>query len=120
MLDVTAWEALLIAVQKRINHESYNTWFRPLSFDRFEGSAIRIQVPDQVFEDWILNNYRDVLDDSMEEIALTGYEIRFEVCARPASAGSQPGMPSPGAQRPAPPMTDNRAATQLTPPILCR
>lgn len=107
-----AWDALLTAVQKRVNHESYNTWFRPLSLDRFEGNTIQVQVPDQVFEDWILNNYRDVLDESMEEIALAGYEIRFEVCVRPA--GTEPlegGHATPFVQRSVQATADNRRVT---------
>jgi len=120
--DGAAWDALLTAVQKRVNHESYNTWFRPLSLDRFDEKTIRVQVPDQVFEDWILNNYRDVLDDSMEEIALAGYEIRFEVCARPAAVES-PGSPESMAggtaaptQRPLLPTADHWTTTPSTAP----
>jgi chromosomal replication initiator protein len=116
--DGAAWDALLTAVQKRVNHESYNTWFRPLSLERFDGNTIRVQVPDRVFEDWILNNYRDVLDDSMEEVALAGYEIRFEVCMRPAAAESPEltagGTAAPTGQRPVHPTADNRTATPST------
>src|SRR5262249_34667918 len=36
-------------------------------------------VPDRVFEDWILNNYRDVVDESLDEAGLSGYSIGFEV-----------------------------------------
>jgi chromosomal replication initiator protein len=92
--DETNWEALLTALQKRVNHESYNTWFRPITFDRFDEKTIRVQVPDRVFEDWILNNYRDVLDDSLEEASLGGFEIQFEVCLSPSGEMADPKGPS--------------------------
>ncbi|MFZ4793977.1 MAG: chromosomal replication initiator protein DnaA [Blastocatellia bacterium] len=81
------WSTLISAVERRVNHESFGTWFNPITLDRIEDGAIWLRVPDRVFEDWILNNYRDVLDEAMEESGLTGLEIRFEVSARPASTG---------------------------------
>ena len=81
------WSTLISAVERRVNHESFGTWFNPITLDRIEDGAIWLRVPDRVFEDWILNNYRDVLDEAMEESGLAGLEIRFEVSARPASTG---------------------------------
>lgn len=85
------WSVLISAVEKRVNHESFGTWFNPITLDRIEDGAIWLRVPDRVFEDWILNNYRDVLDEAMEESGLNGLEIRFEVSTRPLpSAQSRP------------------------------
>ena len=75
------WESVLSAVEKRINHESFTTWFKPITFIGSDPSTIHLRIPDQVFEDWILNNYRDVLEESLEEADLIGREINFEVSA---------------------------------------
>src|SRR5438876_5216680 len=40
-----------------------------------------LKVPARVFEDWILNNYRDVLEESLQEADLAGREISFEVAS---------------------------------------
>src|SRR5262244_10025 len=79
MSEVNVWDAVLSAIEKRINHESFTTWFKPITFIGKEGVTIRLGVPDRVFEDWILNNYRDVIDESLEEASLSGYSINFEV-----------------------------------------
>src|SRR5215831_18957076 len=79
MSEVNVWESVLTAIEKRINHESFTTWFKPITFLGGEGITIHLGVPDRVFEDWILNNYRDVLEESLEENSLAGYSIRFEV-----------------------------------------
>ncbi len=72
------WDSVLSAVEKRVNHESFTTWFRPTSLLSLDGSTLNIKIPDRVFEDWILNNYRDVLEESMDEVGVAGCSIAFE------------------------------------------
>ncbi len=79
MNEPTVWNSILSAVEKRINHESFTTWFKPISFAGVEDAVIRLKVSDRVFEDWILNNYRDVLDEALEEAGLAGRTVAFEV-----------------------------------------
>src|SRR5438105_2044612 len=81
MSNAAVWESVLSAVEKRINHESFTTWFRPITFMNSDPSTIYLKVPDRVFEDWILNNYRDVLEESLQEADLAGREISFEVAS---------------------------------------
>ncbi len=73
------WNGILAAIEKRVNHESFNTWFKPISILGIDQTQIQLSVPDRVFEDWILNNYQEVIDESLEEVELSGYEIHFEV-----------------------------------------
>src|SRR5205085_7652572 len=80
------WESVLSAVEKRINHESFTTWFKPITFMDHDPSTIYLKVPDQVFEDWILNNYRDVLEESLEEADPGGCEINFRVSSNKVEA----------------------------------
>lgn len=75
------WESVLSAVEKRVNHESFTTWFTPIVFVEIDGALIRLKVPDRVFEDWILNNYRDILEESLDEAGISGCSITFEVAS---------------------------------------
>src|SRR5215475_1654632 len=79
MSDINVWDAVLSSIEKRINHESFTTWFKPITFIGKDGVTLHLGVPDRVFEDWILNNYRDVVDESLEEAGLSGCSIDFEV-----------------------------------------
>lgn len=79
MNNANVWEAVLSAVERRVNHESFTTWFKPISFLGSDLATIYLRVPDRVFEDWILNNYRDVLEESLSESEMGGREISFEV-----------------------------------------
>ncbi|MFN7927289.1 MAG: chromosomal replication initiator protein DnaA [Blastocatellia bacterium] len=77
MQSSSVWEAVLLSIEKKVNHESFTTWFKPISFLNQENGSIYLTVPDRVFEDWILNNYREVLDESLEENDLAGANLVF-------------------------------------------
>jgi chromosomal replication initiator protein len=83
MNEANLWDTVMIAVEKRVNHESFTTWFKPITFIGCDQQIIRLRVPDGVFEDWILNNYREVLEESLEEANYSGRTITFEVSAHP-------------------------------------
>ncbi|MCY7392515.1 MAG: chromosomal replication initiator protein DnaA, partial [Leptolyngbyaceae cyanobacterium CAN_BIN12] len=72
MNGLNIWESVLSAVEKRVNHESFTTWFKPIGFVELEGTILKLKVPDRVFEDWILNNYWDVLEESLDEAGISG------------------------------------------------
>ena len=79
MQTSTVWESVLSSIEKKINHESFMTWFKPISFIKEEEAGIYLKAPDRVFEDWILNNYRDILDEALEENQITNKPIFFEI-----------------------------------------
>jgi chromosomal replication initiator protein len=69
--------SILSAVSKRVNHHSFNTWFKPISLATKDSSTIYLCVPNEIIRDWISNNYFDVLEESLEELNLSGYKISF-------------------------------------------
>lgn len=71
--------SILSAISKRVNHQSFNTWFKPISFARTDASTIYLKVPNEIFRDWITNNYFDVLEESLQELELHGFKISFMV-----------------------------------------
>jgi chromosomal replication initiator protein len=86
MNTANVWESVLSAVEKRVNHESFTTWFKPITFLGSSTTAIQLRVPDRVFEDWILNNYREILEESLAEAEIGGREINFVVASEKAQA----------------------------------
>jgi chromosomal replication initiator protein len=82
MSEANLWDSVLSGVEKRVNHESFTTWFKPISFAGSDHNTIRLRVPDRVFEDWIVNNYSEVLEEALEEAGLAGSTIKFEVASK--------------------------------------
>lgn len=79
MSEISIWDTVISSIEKRVNHESFVTWFRPISFVGVTPTTLVLQVPDQVFGDWIINNYRDVLEEALEEVQLSGRELIFQI-----------------------------------------
>jgi len=79
MSEVNVWSSVLSAIEKRINKESFTTWFKPITFLGRDDATIRLGVPNDGFADWVPDYYRDVMEDSMEEANLSGYWVSFEV-----------------------------------------
>lgn len=93
MQSSSVWELVLSSIEKKVNHESFTTWFKPISFINQNEGSIYLNVPDRVFEDWILNNYRDVLDESLEENNLAGANLIFTFNATPTISVNLPEPP---------------------------
>src|SRR6185369_7108100 len=69
--------SILAAISKRINHQSFNTWFKPISFAAKDDSTIYLRVPNEMFRDWITNNYFDILEESLQELNLEECKLSF-------------------------------------------
>jgi chromosomal replication initiator protein len=78
-MQIDLLSSILSAISKRVNHQSFNTWFKPISFATRDDSTIYLKVPNEIFRDWITSNYFDVIEESLEELNLEGYRLRFMV-----------------------------------------
>jgi chromosomal replication initiator protein len=67
--------AILLSISKRVNYQSFNTWFKPISYAAINDANLLIRVPNEFCRDWIINNYSDVLEESVKELNLEQYEI---------------------------------------------
>ncbi len=57
---MNAWQQVLGIVEKKINQQSYNTWFKPTQLIKHDDKALYVQVPNAYFQDW-LNDHIDVV-----------------------------------------------------------
>ncbi len=71
--------SILDAISKRVNQQSFNMWFKPVTSARKDDSCIYLGVPNEVFRDWISNNYFDVIEESLHELGLDAYQLRFMI-----------------------------------------
>ncbi len=75
------WTNILSAVEKRLNRQSFETWFRPIQFEGCDDSeqTLHLRVPNQVVKDWVSTNYSEVLDESLQELNLAEYHVDWTV-----------------------------------------
>src|SRR5919202_4389592 len=75
------WSDILHAVEKRLNRQSFETWFRPIRFEGCDNSeqVLHLRAPNQVVKDWVSSNYSEVIDESLEELNLSEYHVDWMV-----------------------------------------
>src|ERR1044072_9424696 len=57
------WQQVLDLVEKKINQQSYNPWFKPTQLLKHDDKALYVRVPNAFFQDW-LNDHIDVVIDA--------------------------------------------------------
>ena len=78
-MSANVWESLLSSVEKRVNHQSFSTWFRPITYSHSSEKSIFVRAPNPIFVDWIYKNYTEVIDESMQEQGLRDQNLQFLV-----------------------------------------
>ncbi len=88
------WSQVLALIETKVNRHSFYTWFKPTSFLLDEGRTVTVQVPNDLFRDWLTKHYAGVIGEAIDELERHGTEILFETAAAepnsaaPASAAS--------------------------------
>src|SRR5438270_7827103 len=84
------WNDILLAVEKRLNRQSFDTWIRPIHFEGFDKAShvLYLRAPNHVVKDWVSSNYSDVIDASLSELNLSEYQLDRTIEEDPKSSNS--------------------------------
>src|SRR5256884_4951576 len=80
-IENKTWNDILLAVEKRLNRQSFETWIRPIHFEGFDENdhVLHLRAPNHVVKDWVSSNYSDVLDASLSELNLSEYQLDWTI-----------------------------------------
>jgi len=90
MTNMDAWQTVLEIVEKKINQQSYNTWFKPTQLIKHDDRALYVRVPNAYFQDW-LNEHIDVVLDAVRLAGIGDINVIYitEKAPNAAAAVSQ-------------------------------
>jgi len=71
------WLRILAALEKKINRQSFDTWFKPTRFSRIDGRVLVISVPTREFEH-IGERYNDLILEAIDQLGIEVDEVAFE------------------------------------------
>ncbi len=76
----TIWDNILGSVQKRLNGQIFDTWFRPIEFDGCdeENGIVHLKAS-QINKEWIDSNYLGLISKTMSDLNLDNYRLDWEV-----------------------------------------
>ncbi|MGI8555192.1 MAG: chromosomal replication initiator protein DnaA [Pyrinomonadaceae bacterium] len=74
------WSVVLQSVEKRLNRQIFDSWFRPIQFDGFDETEniLRLRAS-QVNKDWINTYYSDLIAQTLNELNLVNCRLDWEV-----------------------------------------
>ncbi len=73
------WEQSQNRIKKRIGATSYETWFSALNIKEKNNNILLIETPDAFFKNWIVEHYKNVINDEINNISSSKIQIEFGV-----------------------------------------
>ena len=74
------WDSILDNVEKRLNNQIFDVWFRPVEMESCDESSLILRLRAQkINRDWISKHYGDLLALTMKELSMPEYRIEWVV-----------------------------------------
>jgi chromosomal replication initiator protein len=77
-LDIL-WEKVTKIIQERVSQQNFDTWIRPIRITALEADRVRVAVPNRFFRDWLVENYLELIRESMKAAAGVPLQVEFIV-----------------------------------------
>lgn len=71
------WTGVRDALRTKLSHETFDTWFSLIEFQGVDHAEkrIRLLAPNEIVRNWITTNFSTLLEQTLVELSLPGYEI---------------------------------------------
>jgi chromosomal replication initiator protein len=79
---MNTWQHVLSVIEKKVNRQSFDTWFKPTQLIRHDGEALYVRVPNAYFQDW-LNEHIDVVIDAASSAGIDGIKVVYVIEQKP-------------------------------------
>ncbi len=99
------WRQILTLVETQLSRQSFDTWFRPITYRGFENEILRLKVPTEIFKNCLIENYSELVLGAARKITQT--DLRLDIAVESAS--------SPASDLPADSKTNHESQAQLSP-----
>ncbi len=76
------WALIQEKIKEKVTPQQFTTWFTKLKLIKFDGDDIHIHVPNSFCQEWIENNYREVILSALKEADKVVHEVKLVVDQR--------------------------------------
>lgn len=74
------WNNILKSVEKKLNRQIFDSWFRPIQFEGFNEEEKVLQLrATQVNKDWVNTYYSELLSQTLKELNLSNYQFTWQI-----------------------------------------
>jgi chromosomal replication initiator protein len=71
MMDI--WQAALCDLETRVSSHNFESWFKNILFHHQDGQTAYLEVRDEFSKAWIEENYLDLIEDALRQVAGVRY-----------------------------------------------
>jgi len=72
------WQDASRRLRRLLNEDTYDRWIAGIVPLAVDGEVVRLGVSNDTFCEWLRNNYRDVIEDALDEAAGRRFSVAFE------------------------------------------
>jgi chromosomal replication initiator protein len=84
------WNQCLEVIKRKIDQQSFNTWFVPILPAGFLNGTLTIQVPTQFFYEWLEENYVHVLKQAIDMVVGPGAKLEYSIIVDKGNSVNSP------------------------------
>ncbi|QEE26943.1 chromosomal replication initiator protein DnaA [Terriglobus albidus] len=70
------WVRILEALQKKVNRQSYDTWFKPTRFSHINGKTLYVRIPSTEFQH-VGDRYENLIMEAIDNLGLEVEKVLF-------------------------------------------
>ena len=99
------WEKAVKIIKEKLSQQNFDTWIRPIRISIMESDQVRLAVPNRFFRDWLIENYVELIRESLKAAAGVPFQVEFLVEndlrqeAEEAGEDRRPAAEKPAAQK---------------------
>ncbi|MCE5283546.1 MAG: chromosomal replication initiator protein DnaA [Deltaproteobacteria bacterium] len=69
------WDKTVKIIKEKLSQQNFETWIRPIRIAAMEADQVRLAVPNRFFKDWLIENYLDLIRESMRVAAGVNFHV---------------------------------------------
>ncbi|HPQ43608.1 MAG TPA: chromosomal replication initiator protein DnaA [Syntrophales bacterium] len=73
------WNESIKIIKDKISQQNFETWIKPIKIVSLEDSNVLLGVPNKFFKDWIIENYMEIITNSLSDVSGINVMIQFVV-----------------------------------------
>ena len=74
---INPWIQILAALEKKVNRQSFETWFKPTRFSHLVGRTLYVRIPAEEFLH-IGDKYSDLVQEAIDVLKLELDDVAFD------------------------------------------
>lgn len=73
------WEKSANIIKEKVSRQNFDTWIQPLKVSSIDGETVSLAVPNKFFRDWLVENYLDVIRESLSSVSGIDVKVVFNI-----------------------------------------